>query len=894
MKRAVFLVGCLAAGGLWAYDLSLGMRGEVSFGDGDLVLTPVVICRNWAFVQGSVHRPHGGFAYWRPDEATGSATYDFYRDDKVIAHGRTSLVSASDGTARLSATLTALVDQPVEGIALAMNFDARKAIGRSWQADDKKGVFPQKFGKQQLFCGPVRRLVLPDPATGKPLVFSFSEPTEVLVQDSRRWVSEFSVRFYAPGRTPVFARDTQRAFFLAVTCPDKVTVKFARPNVVAAGKDWTVLDYRKDVVEGSALDFSGMGLNDAPAGKYGWLKAVGGRFEFERRPGIEQRFYGVNLCFDANYPDEKTARRLVTRLRRLGYNSLRIHHYERSLVAGSEDGLALDGKNLRKLDKLIALAIENGLYVTTDLFVSRPVKWRAIGIDRDGLVPMNMYKNLIALHEPAFENWKAFAQNLLTHVNPFTGRRYADEPGLPLVSFVNEGTMAWPWKELRTMPEVRKVWQAWLAEGRKADPSFAKGVPEDPSGLDFFSTAAVQRFMADTEARSSRRQRAFLHGLGARALVTSQNCDDNRAMAKARETYDYVDTHFYVDHPQFLCRDWRLPSQCDNRNPVQATLLSPVRTAYRRLAEMPFTVTEWNFSGPGMYRGVGGIMTGSLASLQAWNGLWRFAYAHGLESLNDDHSRPGYFDLASDPLGQASDRACVCLYLRGDLDALKEGVALDVGSGKTVGAPDANEPQWLDSAWGVQVARTTKGRAKGFRTYPFDEVAKELPFVPKGSAAVRLDRTRGTFAINTPKTAGGFAPSGRLEAGAIGFDVGDVAATVWASSLDARPLTESRRILLTHLTDVQADGNVYADSARRILLEWGAARPIVRNGRAKVELALANAAAYEVWGLRSDGQRLEKVASEVVGGKLCFTADVAAAGGARLCYEVVRRGQWGN
>ena len=45
-----------------------------------------------------------------------------------------------------------------------------------------------------------------------------------------------------------------------------------------------------------AADFSGWRLQDAPAGKYGWLKRAGGHFEFEGRSvGERVKFYGVNL-----------------------------------------------------------------------------------------------------------------------------------------------------------------------------------------------------------------------------------------------------------------------------------------------------------------------------------------------------------------------------------------------------------------------------------------------------------------------------------------------------------------------------------------------------------------------------------------------------------------------
>lgn len=128
---------------------------------------------------------------------------------------------------------------------------------------------------------------------------------------------------------------------------------------------------------------------------------------------------------------------------------------------------------------------------------------------------------------------------------------------------------------------------------------------------------------------------------------------------------------------------------------------------------------------------------------------------------------------------------------------------------------------------------------------------------------------------------------GAPAAGPITFDVGDVSATVWASSLDGRPIAQSARILVTHLTDVQADGNVYADKAKTTLLKWGSYPPVVRNGSADVTLALANPGAYEVWGLATTGKRLEKIPTKVRDGKLAFTATVKAAGGARMLYEIV-------
>ena len=436
---------------------------------------------------------------------------------------------------------------------------------------------------------------------------------------------------------------------------------------------------------------------------------------------------------------------------------------------------------------------------------------------------------------------------------------------------------------------MKKAWTAWLAERRAADAGFAKGL-DDPEKVSEWSAVLIA-FMADIERKLVARQRAYMKELGVKALLTNQNCGSHYTplMAVREDLYDYVDDHFYVDHPQFLAKSWSLPSMCGNANPVFAGTLPPVACAYTRMPTKPFTITEWNFSGPGMFRGVGGIMTGAMSALQDWDGLWRFAYSHGLDNLYDRKGVPGYFDVASDPLGQAGDRASVCLFLRGDLAPLADMIANAVTPDTFLpkDGPTRLVPPWKDAAWQIRTATAVKP-VPGLTTFNLKEqlARKEPPVALRPNPAIDLDRTRGTFRIVTEKTAGGFTPSGTIQAGAVAFDAGDVATTLWASSLDGQPLATSRRMLVTHLTDVQADGNVYADREKRTLLKWGSYPPVVRNGRARVALALARPASFTVWALETTGRRLEKMTASVEDGRLVFTADVKGPAGARMLYEV--------
>ena len=54
--------------------------------------------------------------------------------------------------------------------------------------------------------------------------------------------------------------------------------------------------------------------------------------------------------------------------------------------------------------------------------------------------------------------------------------------------------------------------------------------------------------------------RNFVASLGVKAPLTDQNKWNLIPLSLARAEYDYVDNHFYWDHPRFLGAAWRLPS----------------------------------------------------------------------------------------------------------------------------------------------------------------------------------------------------------------------------------------------------------------------------------------------------------------------------------------------
>lgn len=779
------------------------------------------------------------------------------------------------------------------------------AGGRFW-VDDKEFSFPAQLRAVTLWSAPTRKLRLAM-ADGGTLQFDFARPTHVLVQDDRKWGETFSVRI-EPAKPGYPA-----TLDFTLSSPDGLTLEEDGPVTIRADDQWRPLESSLDIEPGSALDFSNIVPRHAPAGKWGRIIVNRqGKFAFERRARTPLRFYGVNLCFSAQYLPHEDADRLADRLARLGYNAVRIHHYEGELV---ESGTGLKADKIDQLDYLFAALKRRGIYVTTDLFVSRPVPAAVIYEGATGLIGMDEYKMAVHVNDRAFEDYKAFARTFLGHENPYTRLRYADDPALAWLSLVNEdcpGNFTGQLKG-RLREDWQRAWDRWRAERSLGSLPLQEVHGRSPN------VVAFNEFLAEVERDFFVRTRRFLRDeVRCEALLTDVNAWTHPVQLQAvRNEFDYVDDHFYVDHPEFIGRPWSLPSRCPNTSPIAGGARGGSACAFTRVFGKPFTITEFNYAAPGRFRGVGGILTGTLGALQDWDGLWRFAYSHDRRNLIE----PGamrYFDIASDPLNQAAERASLCLFLRGDIQPARHAVAIAAVPDElrqNAGISCDKTPPWQGLAWLMRVGWAFDGRtmADSLRL-PFNEgepmkggtgtnlvsTLRERRWLPAGNRTdftrsrfqsdtgeVTLDGPADTLTLDTPLTAGGFAPAGRtIETKAARIDVLDTDATIWVSSLDGDPITSSQRLLLTHLTDLQDTDTRYGDRARQTLLAWGRLPHLVRAGRAVVTLRTSCARRAKVYALSVSGKRLAEVAATVGDGTLSIPLATAADGPARMLYEV--------
>lgn len=697
------------------------------------------------------------------------------------------------------------------------------------------------------------------------------------------------------------------------------------PVRISRENGWTPVAFSGRVQLGSALDFSALRPTGVRAGAYGRVVARGGHFEFKNRPGVPQRFWGVNFGYSASIPPDGEAGQIAERLARLGYNSVRIHHHDGVVVRKAFDGVVLDECKMRRMDAFVAACARHGIYVSTDLFVSRTrtgIPYRALGIDADGNIEQQEYKELLPFHEGVASNYFEFARAFLNRTNSVTGVRYADDSAIAFLSLVNEDEFGnWGGKFFGRHGFMLRAWREWAEERRRSRPDVYGAVAVDakPSETlrgppDSPTAKAFLEFIAEKHAAFVRRAKSVIRDeLKCRALVTDLNGWKNwLAYQPLRaECLDFVDTHFYVGHPVPQPKGVKRPRKMRDggANPVRNGRLAATGLGPMRVFGKPFTLSEFNCCAPGRFRALGNLALGGMAALQDWSGLWRFAYGHDATQAAAPASLAviGNFNGASDPMSIAADKAMFALFAQGGLKPLGESAALEVPARPSSPLPFAackNLPwDWL--SWhfrtGTHVgaglpdgARSLGDVASVFACSP-EEIRERL--APKWKSpghiadtpggAVSIDPALGTLAVSTPCCAGGFAEHGDIRTAGVCAGISGGPAGVWAVSLDGKDLGKSGRILVCHVTDAQNDGAVFADGTMSVQLERGHSPMMMRAGKASVSIA-CEAAAVKVFALADDGRRLRETPSWLEAGRLAFLADISAdPDSATIFYEVV-------
>lgn len=727
---------------------------------------------------------------------------------------------------------------------------------------------------------------------------------------------------------------TQQAVWMVagISGGEEVPFRIEQPYYIVEGPDWKPLKHELLPKAGGALDMSF--LDDAPAGKYGPVVVRNGHFEFTERPGTPVRFFGANTCFSANFQSQAECDFLADQLARLGYNTVRFHHYDATSTSRkAADSTTLDPENIDKLDYLFHACKQRGLYISIDLYTVRQTRQGEFPEVEGGLPIDNTnhkYKPYAAVSDAIFGNWKAFAGNLLTHVNPYTGLAWKDDPALFSISLINEGNLNSYYPHAKA--GFDRAFAEWLEKRKLSAPQAGEA-----------RNCLFNRFLVDIQTELSGKCAAFVRSLGTKALLTDINMQGFIPLGLVRDSqaFDYVDDHTYWDHPSFVEKPWRLPFSYSCKSATAALAAVPRRMMTARLFGKPFTVTEWNYCSPNPYRAEGGPLMGAYAALQDWDLLHRFTYSHSKLSTQKPHPA-GTFDIAADPLSLMAERIVGFLYRRGDVQTAKTEIpfvfsenclndprAFDregmpeknlslLGLLVKIGGVNLSAGRELPAQYACAVGREDFDAAR-FGGRPYFKTDSELfthlcekgvidrkQYEYEGQYATRgmldsnleagrftsetgeitVDAPRGFFRVVTPKSECLILPANATEQGAcLQAANRDVFCTLSVHALDEKPLRESSRLVLFHLTDVRNNKMKFRNPELTVVEKWGDLPHLVRRGETAVTLQTA-VAGLKVWALDLAGERIKPMPAEFKDGRLTFTANTVQPEGAFLAYEI--------
>lgn len=698
---------------------------------------------------------------------------------------------------------------------------------------------------------------------------------------------------------------------------DEINPKRDEKLVMRANSEWIPVKGKRRIRKDSILDFSF--LLDAPAGKYGFAQNRNGNIVFEKRPGTPARFYGANVCFSANYMDHALSDRLADEFAAIGYNLIRLHHFDRDTCdrsGGTSTRMKAEFKD--RMDYLIAVCKKRGIYVTLDLFINRHMEKDEIKEFPGKQINRTQFKGLVFVSDDAMRNWQEYAKNLLSSVNPYTGLAWKEDPAIINLDLINENAIYWTSLVEGTKEVFEPKFEAWLKRnGYK--PTFLE------------RSRLWTRFLMEVYPAGYAKMRDFLRSIGVRQMLADQNHGTNIVTMLLREPYDLIENHFYWAHPVMM-KGWGLPAMVVNDSSISKGAGSLNGMFQTRAFGKPFCITEWDYTNTNRYNVEGAFLTGAYASLQDWSALCRFAYSHNAKLFAKEESRQEFFDIVNDPVRLLSERAGNLFFLRRDIRTSDRCVPLILNRKHFENLENSEECGIVPRRVGL-VAKTgnvifSPGKppvlpAGTVAAISADPVGQSLPLhvpvvrstdhlnafetlekagaLPKNS----YDPETGTFVSSTgeltlrmnsnqfravsPRSEGFLLEPGQSLRGRFA-EVRNkrTFCGILIASYENLPLTQSGRLLILHLTETKSTGMTFSDPEMRIWEKWGDLPLLVHRGEAEIILN-RDCSGFRLYAVDFDGSRLNEIPFAVRDGKTVFRVNTAGKQGVVAAYELVRK-----
>jgi hypothetical protein len=294
---------------------------------------------------------------------------------------------------------------------------------------------------------------------------------------------------------------------------------------------------------------------------------------------------------------------------------------------------------------------------------------------------------------------------------------------------------------------------------------------------------------------------------------------------------DFIDTHAYWQHPRFPGRPWDAGNWLIDQKPMtdypdQATVFN---LAAARVANKPFTLSEYNHPAPLDSQAECVPLIASFAAAQDWDGIWLYTYSHSSDEWNRENLY-SYFDIDTNPAKWGFMRAGTAIFRQGGIQPLS-GISLVplTGPGEMFSSLADLHLRHNSNMFDVLAGRAQITRDEMLKTQFVSTLAgQSVTKDSDGSGSVLdwfVERDRGFYAA-WGSSAWAFAGhASRFEASTEGrisvTSPGFIAMTVTA--MDDAALKESRKILVTACGRCENTGMIFSEDRRTVGRNWGKA-----------------------------------------------------------------------
>ncbi len=606
-----------------------------------------------------------------------------------------------------------------------------------------------------------------------------------------------------------------RTFTMVVTLPEGGRVAKALEARYASDDK---ANWYKDALPHDASPVDLSFLNDKPAGKHGFIQAKGDELVFE--DGTPARFWSGNIAAGPIFGEKDQIEQQARRIAQLGYNMMRFHHHDSTSWVGrtvidktKPDSQHMDAEVLERLDYWIKCLKDNGVYVWLDLHVGREFKTadNIPGFDsdmNDGGKGAGEGKGFCYYNERIEQLMQEFNQRYLTHVNSYTGLAYKDDPAIMGLLITNENDLTGHFGN-STLPDKNNPYHNKIFEAAVTEFAQAKGLDRQATWQTWVPGPS-KLYLADREHAWNVRMLAHLESLGVKVPVATTQMWGGMAMfgLPALTASGIIDVHSYGGAEALSANPRFKDNYIHYANTGQA---------YGK----PMAISEWNVPYPREDRFTAPLYVASIGALQGWDVPMIYNYS---QRGFDKPSRPYTWSTFMDAALTGMMPAAALVYRRGDVSPAEKTYCIQFSkenlyfqgshpknmaslrtlveqSKVTFGLPDTKELDWdaqTKVASGVEVVTDL-----------------DKDFIPAGQDFVRSDTgqitrnwVEGWQTIDTDGTqaAQGWIGGKKLQIAQVTFEITTPKAAVAVSSLDSKPISGSKRILITAIARVVASG----------------------------------------------------------------------------------------